>query len=342
MRGAQLERCDIVIPVGTTPLQSVDGSRPASAARGVGTALLDELWMACGAAGYGLTRTEFDAILLRTAEAQNYGMPAGTNPATEQRSAWLRAVKAGDLVLAQACAAGNERAWEQFVALYHEPLVRAAIAIAGSDTVGRDLAGSLYAELYGMKEQDGKRKCPLESYRGRGSLMGWLRTTLAQRHVDHHRRTHREEPLETRGAEGETTEFDPPAPNPDPAPVAAELASLKTALEHALGAMPAEDRLIIAEYYLDGRTLAQIAQLLRVHEATISRRVRRIVDELRKQVLRNLQRTGLSRRAAEEALGADPRDLDVNLKKLLQPSQPGAFHEGTGAKIVHMRQRDAK
>ena len=33
----------------------------------------------------------------------------------------------------------------------------------------------------------------------------------------------------------------------------------------------------------------------------------------------------MSRRAADEALGADPRDLDVNLKKLLQYSQTDAF-----------------
>jgi RNA polymerase sigma-70 factor (ECF subfamily) len=44
-------------------------------------------------------------------------------------------------------------------------------------------------------------------------------------------------------------------------------------------------------------------------------------------VLRNLQRGGLSRREAEEAMGADPRDLEVNLKKLLQYSQTEAFKE---------------
>jgi RNA polymerase sigma-70 factor (ECF subfamily) len=48
---------------------------------------------------------------------------------------------------------------------------------------------------------------------------------------------------------------------------------------------------------------------------------------MRKLVLRNLRRGGLSKRAAEEALGADPRDLDVNLKKLLQNSQVKTFKE---------------
>jgi hypothetical protein len=35
----------------------------------------------------------------------------------------------------------------------------------------------------------------------------------------------------------------------------------------------------------------------------------------------------MSRRAAQEAMGADPRDLEVNLKKLLQNSQSEAFQE---------------
>ena len=73
--------------------------------------------------------------------------------------------------------------------------------------------------------------------------------------------------------------------------------------------------------------LLQIAKVLNVHEATVSRKLRRVCQQLRKQVLRNLQGFGLSRRAAGEALGADPRDLDLNLKKLLQYSQSDAFQE---------------
>ena len=77
-----------------------------------------------------------------------------------------------------------------------QPLTRAAIAISGSETVGRDLADAFYAELYGLNTRDGERHCPLDSYRGRGSLLGWLRTTLAQRFVDHYRRTYREQALD--------------------------------------------------------------------------------------------------------------------------------------------------
>ena len=67
--------------------------------------------------------------------------------------------------------------------------------------------------------------------------------------------------------------------------------------------------------------------MLHVHEATVSRKLRRATDDIRKKVLKSLQSHGLSRRGAEEALGVDPRDLDLNLKKLLQNSQTDTFQE---------------
>jgi RNA polymerase sigma-70 factor (ECF subfamily) len=59
----------------------------------------------------------------------------------------------------------------------------------------------------------------------------------------------------------------------------------------------------------------------------VSRRLHRAGKEIRKQILKDLERSGMSRRAAEEAMGADPRDLEVDLKKLLQKSQSEAFQE---------------
>jgi len=307
--------------VGITPAQSVEGTAGEGIPRlqeAIDGLLLEELWQECDGASCGLERGEFNQILLDVGTAPNYGLAAGTAASRQQQAAYFRALRLGDLVLARACAAGNERAWERFVAIYRQPLVRAAIAITGNSTLGRELADQLYAELFGLTERDGERRCPLQSYRGRGSLIGWLRTTLAQRHVDHHRRSHREQPL---------AELDAPAPAAEPEKSAAELTELEKALEAAFERCGAEDRFLLAAYYLDERTLLQIAKVLNVHEATVSRKLRRVCQQLRKQVLRNLQGFGLSRRAAGEALGADPRDLDLNLKKLLQYSQSDAFQE---------------
>jgi RNA polymerase sigma-70 factor (ECF subfamily) len=284
--------------------------------------LLAELWRASDAAGWGLERDDFDRILLEAGTAWNFGLAEGAAPTQRQQAAFFRGLYLGDLVLARACAAGNERAWEHFIAQHRQPLIRSAIAITGSETLGRELADQLYAELFGLNTREGERRCPLLSYRGRGSLMGWLRTTLAQRHVDHHRRSRRLKSLD-----GPLEEMDAPAADLAPETPAAELSQLERAIEDALRLRDAVERFLLAAYYLDGQTLMQIARVLGVHEATVSRKVKRATEDTRKQVLSNLQRSGLSRRAAEEALGADPRDLNVNLKKLLQNSQTEAFKE---------------
>ncbi len=281
-------------------------------------ALAEELWRACDGKSWGLARNEFERILLDVGTPWNHGLAHGTPPNAKQQAEYFRGVCLNDLVLARACAAGHERAWEQFVAVYRQPLTRAAIAITGSETLGHDLADQLYAELYGLKLRDGERRCPLLSYRGRGSLMGWLRTTLAQRHVDHHRRTHRQDPLD---------EIDAPAADPPQEIPAGELLLLTRAIQQSVAGRDVEERFLLAAYYLDEQTLFQIARALGVHEATVSRKLKRATEAIRKQVLRNLERGGLSRRAAEEALGIDPRDLDTNLKKLLQNSQAEAFKE---------------
>jgi RNA polymerase sigma-70 factor (ECF subfamily) len=307
--------------VGITPAQSVEGTGGEgipSLPGAINELLLDELWRECDGASWGLERDEFDKILLDVGAEHNYGLAEGATASRQQQAAYIRGLRLGDLVLARACAGGNERAWERFVAIYRQPLVRAAIAITGSETLGRELADQLYAELFGLTTRDGERRCPLQSYRGRGSLIGWLRTTLAQRYVDHHRRSHREQPLE---------EYDAAAPDTGHEKPATELTVLEKAIEGALERCDAEERLMLASYYLDGRTLLQIAQVLRVHEATVSRKLKRVCQDLRKLILKNLQSSGMSRRAAEEALGTDPRDLDLNLKKLLQYSQSDAFQE---------------
>ena len=306
--------------VDAAPIQPVEDAPAgdASAARiAVHPALLDELWRECGPRSWGLERSDFDRILMLVAMAQNFGLAPGGAAQLQEQAAFYRSLKLDDLVLAKACAAGNERAWEHFMAVYGQPLTRAAIAISGNETVGRDLADAFYAELYGLNTRDGERRCPLDSYRGRGSLLGWLRTTLAQRFVGHYRRTFREQALDDQL-------HDVAVLNAVPDPEPAILAALRQAVRAALRDQPAEEQFLLAAYYVDDKTLAEIGRVLHVHEATISRRLRRVTDAVHKQLMRNLEKSGMSRRAAEEALGVDPRDLDLkmDLRKLLQTSGP--------------------
>lgn len=282
--------------------------------------LLKELWLKAGAEGVGLTREEFRATLDRCGSRYNYGLPSGAEPGVAQKAAWLRSLHLEELALSTACALGREVAWQCFFDRYRALLTQAAIAITGSATVGHDLADSLYSEMYGLREVDGERRSPLASYSGRGSLLGWLRTTLAQRFVDHHRRTHRETALDA---------LDAPAPLQGHVPDAGELAVLRSAVVSSLQQITPEERLLLCSYFLDRQPLAQIAQVLQVHEATISRRLKRLLGDVRKNLLHVLQAGGMSKRAAEEALGNDPRDLEINLRALLQTSPSNSFSEKT-------------
>ena len=284
--------------------------------------LLRKLRRESGADAYGLDQQEFNRILHRVGTARNYGLEAGETASRRQQAGFFRDLRLADLTLAQACASGHEGAWEHFIAVYRQPLFRAAIAITGSETLGCELADQLYAELYGLSVRDGVRRSPLDSYKGKGSLMGWLRTTLSQRHVDHLRRTRRELPLDNL-AEG----HEPPAADPKPGKLPAELLLLAKAVVETLEKMETVDRFLLAAYYIDERTLLEIAPTFHVHEATVSRRLRRLVDGIRKQIVKSLLEYGLNKRAVQEMMGADPRDLDLNLKKILQISLPDAFQE---------------
>jgi RNA polymerase sigma-70 factor (ECF subfamily) len=62
-------------------------------------------------------------------------------------------------------------------------------------------------------------------------------------------------------------------------------------------------------------------------ESTISRRLKRLGNSLRKQILKHLESSGLSRRAAEEALSSDVRDIEVNVRRLLQVAGEESFQE---------------
>jgi RNA polymerase sigma-70 factor (ECF subfamily) len=239
-------------------------------------------------------------------------------PPPEGLREFCLSLKLEELVLARACAAGNERAWETFMLRYREKLYEIGLHIAREGAAAHELADSLYADLYGTIGKQGKRVSKLASYTGRGSLEGWLRTVMAQEHVNRFRRTKRTVSLDEEAEAGQQFAA------PEPEPGSAVDPRLESATDEALAALPAEERFILAAYYLDGRTLAEIARMRTVHESTISRKVDKLAKSLRKQILAGLARRGLSRRQAEEALEIDVRDMALNIRDRLAQDSPGA------------------
>jgi RNA polymerase sigma-70 factor (ECF subfamily) len=282
----------------------------------------EELWRVAGAAQVELGKAEFAEALETIGATDNFGLEPGKGPSERQREMFWRALHLEELAIARGCALGRESAWRRFLAQYQEQLTRAAVEMTGSAALGEELASALYSELFGLTEREGMRWSPLLRYSGRGSLMGWLRAILAQRRVNQYRKIGRETEL------GEIELAAAVSEEPD----LERVEDLRVAIRMTLSEASAEERFLLSAYYLDQHTLHEMSRVLRVHVATVSRKLTRATKRLRKQLLRTLKARGLSQRAAEEALGTDPRDLDINLRKLLQKSagDPIPDKEGEG------------
>ncbi len=270
------------------------------------------LYRASSAAEYGLLQQDFARIL---AEIGAKYLPSAASP--RERLEFYRGLRLEELALARGCAAGNEYAWEVFLTRYREKLYDAARAITREDTTSRELADSLYADLYGADLRDGVRRSKLNYYTGRGSLEGWLRATMAQEYVNRYRRQQRLVSLEEKTGDG--VQFAAPAAEPAQA---ADPRLVETT-DAALAALPAEESFILASYYLDGCTLAEVARTLGVHESTISRKLEKIARALRLKIMDGLVQRGMSRRQAEEALETDVRDLPVDVSARLAQKTAG-------------------
>ncbi len=211
-------------------------------------------------------------------------------PAETDVVRYLDSLHVEDLALAAACGAGADAAWEHLMTTLRPTLYAAARTLTTDEAAARELADTLWAELYGVGStkasvETGTERRPLLTYfHGRSKLSTWLRSVLAQRHIDRIRVTQRVDSLDG----------DDPAASVAPAATAdPDRERYRTLLDGALGAaldgLEAGDRLRLALYYLQGLTLAQIGRITRDHEATISRRLSRTRTRLKRQIERELR-----------------------------------------------------
>jgi RNA polymerase sigma-70 factor (ECF subfamily) len=222
---------------------------------------------------------------------------------------YLTSLHLEDLALACACALGDEPAWEHFVLVQRPVLYRAADAL---DPAGgaRDLADSLYADLFGLGDREGERQSLFRYFHGRSSLATWLRAVLAQRHVDRLRTLRRLEALPEEHSPSAI-----PAPPADIDPGRDRyLRLMRRGLSAAVASLPARDRLRLACYYAQDLTLAQTGRMLSESEATSSRQLARTRAAIRTALEHQLKADGLSREEITEcfaSVSGDTGPLDL-------------------------------
>src|ERR1700674_4126691 len=298
--------------------------KPAQSGQGADIDIAAALYERSGAAAYDVSAEQFATIIdeiLRKYLFQNSVQNSAQNSAAnssdvsaEQKTAFCAGLRLEELALARACAAGNERAWQDFIGRYRQKLHSMALHITRDGAHAAELADSLFADLYGVNARDGARRSKLVFYTGRGSLEGWLRTVMAQEFINRYRKQKRTVSLEEQTEEG--VQF--AAAVPDPASSDRDSDQrLEAATDEALAELSSEDRFTLASYYLDGRTLAEIARTLGLHESSVSRRLDRLATGLRKRILAGLRMQGMSHAQATEALATDVRDIQLNLRSRL-------------------------
>jgi RNA polymerase sigma-70 factor len=282
---------------------------------------IEQLYAEANAARWGLPKEAFAEALHRSTDKRFHG---GT-PGNSEIAAYWKTVHAADLALACACGMGIEAAWEYFIAQYRTELRRAAASIlraSGTYDEARavELADSLYAELYGLRpDERGQRKSLFAYFHGRSKLSTWLRAVLAQRHLDKLRASTKTVSLDAEPDTGHPCAArrpEPPGP-PDPDRERYVL-RLGNALSEALRALPGRERMILACYYMDRLTLAEIGRTMREHESTVSRQLDRTRRALREAVADRLRRGEPGREGHAPEPGLDEAQIQQVFEYALQ------------------------
>lgn len=274
-------------------------------------------------------RLSVDAVLPRvSATLEKYLLKDTPNASKAEISEFLDALNADDLCLIIACENGEESAWSDLVTKFDSTVKQAARKISNNVEDSEDLASSIWAELYGLKEKDGKAKGKLSYYSGRGSLAGWLRAVVSQLAVDQFRKQSKfvqiEEAREFENLANESSEKDEnsllTAHGESPEDILSRTESQKDvadAFRQAIQHLESEDRLILKLYYFDELKLKDIGNMLGFHEATASRKLVRIQQDLRKFAEKTLaEKHGWKPDEVKKHLAESASKLDISLEKM--------------------------
>jgi len=306
----------------------VDEARPLDGC----VSLIRRLFEEARAERWGLSVQQFSNALERAIRKRM----SGAELTAAQREEFLSTLHLEDLALAQACATGCESAWEFFVETYRPYLRSAAAAIlraSSASAEARELADSLFAELYGLADGKTGERSLFRYFHGRSSMKTWLRAVLAQRHIDAVRVAKRFASLDEPDGEGKVHEPADKMILPPSDPHRSKYLKLfQTALVAALEKIEMRDRERLKLYYLDEKTLAEIGKKLGEHESSVSRNLDRVRRELREDVegILGKPEAGSALSAEQIALCFEyaAEDAPIDLGKLLKTERTGSLQKG--------------
>jgi RNA polymerase sigma-70 factor (ECF subfamily) len=276
--------------------------------------VIERLYAQARAQRWELSAADFAGALHRSVVGR---FDAEAQPAAADLEAYLDSLFVEDLALAGACERGTQAAWIEFLTRYRPALFGAALALARDEARAEEITDTLYAELYGLEERDGRRRSLFQYFHGRSSLTTWLRSVVSRTFVNGYRAEQRSQAFKGRVAQdlGPEAEIAPAPADPDRVRY---LEMLRQSLSEALAQLEPRERLRLSYYHVQELTLAQVGRLLGEHESTVSRKLEHARQAVRKEVERRLRNDhGLAsdevRACYQAALEAWPFDLTKEL-----------------------------
>ena len=243
-------------------------------------AIVTRLYALSGASRWNVSRVEFESALGRAVKRRF----ANSNEAKDSSliAAFLESLHVEDLALAIGCRSGDDSAWREFDAKFRPAIEKIALQTTRDGDRAREVADSLYGDLFGDARGDGTRRSPLDHYHGRSLLVAWLRAVIAQREAEAWRAEYRAHPD---GKLDAAVEFAHPAEcEPEDPDRGRYLAMVACELRKTIDTLSPRDRLRLSYYYVQELTLAEAGALLGEHESTVSRGLARTRAEIRRCV----------------------------------------------------------
>lgn len=248
-----------------------------------GIADLNAIYASCEEAcpGFDLSPDDFRAAVVAAVEKYLVKLrPDNQVPTAEEIRNFVIELQHHDLYLTVACARGDEQAWWQFDRKYRPFIERLAHQLVGKGMDANEVVDSVYTELYGTKTVEGVRQSKFRTYKGRGSLHGWLRTVISHAAVDLYRGRRDEIPLEAWSKSG----YEMPEGQSWRAEAhGSETSMLENisraryrfvtiaALDQSLANLDAHEKLLLLYYHVEGLKFREIARLVEAPTSSIRR-----------------------------------------------------------------------
>jgi len=190
-----------------------------------------------------------------------------------------------DVYLCTACVNGQPAAYRFLEAKYFPPLESAILHVVGARPAVDDVLQEVRARLFVG------RAPKLATYRGTGSLAGWLRRVAVRASQDYRReasaqrgRLRRFFHEECANARAQTE----PPPPPEHAFGHHPPLTCEQAWRRALTSLAPQERQLLYHYFMLGLSIDALSPIYDAHRSTIARRIDRIVTRLRRQVHKTL------------------------------------------------------